>query len=232
MLEKVKRTIGTDVVIELSDQMEETGYYDPDSFPPTIAINKKTGLNESNLAHELIHIIQISQGFPTTPKGMFQDKRRKVVIELSSNLLHIPLVEEMNRRGIPIKPYIQPTLQAIEGVLSTRTSQQVSRIPIRRVHYEAAVLIRIKYESPRPERRRFLRLFESKSPAALGVWSRLESIIANEDVYHPEGNIKALYKALMLFNAFDLTLQAFDFERDLYLPLTDYLQRKYPFLSI
>jgi hypothetical protein len=232
LVEKVRRAIGTDVVIELSDQIEEAGYYDPDSFPPTIVINKKTGLNESNIAHELIHIIQISQGFPTTPKGMFQDKRRKVVIELNSDILHIPLVEEMSRRGIPVKPYIQPTLQAIESVLSTRTDQQASRIPVRRVHYEAAVLIRIRYEFPRPERRRLMRLFESKSPAALNVWSRLENIIANEDVCYPEGNIKALYKALMLFNAFDLTLQAFDFERDLYLPLTDYLQHKYPFLSV
>ena len=43
------------------------GAFDPESFLPTILINSQTGLNESNIVHELVHTLLFSEGFPLYP---------------------------------------------------------------------------------------------------------------------------------------------------------------------
>lgn len=221
------------LILLIDDNLESHGGFDPDSKTPKVLLNSKTGISESNLAHELIHAVQIKQGYPTVPK-MFKDRRNNVLRELCSNIMHIPLTDIMLKSEFSIEEYLRPTLNSISKVLSARDNKAETRMIFLRAHYEATVYLRLHYEAKflsSKERQYFESLFESKAPIAKALGKELINIINKYDIHSPRGAIIALYECVEFFNNKDLSTYYSDYASNTYSPYIQYWRKKYPFLQ-
>jgi hypothetical protein len=220
-------------IIEADFDLSAHGAFDPDSGIPRILLNPKTGLTESNLAHELIHALQIKEGFPTVPK-IYKDKRSNVLRELGANILHIPLIGMMRQRGFSVKEYLTPTLSSITKNLSERDKKAETTMIFVRSHYEACIYIRLQFEATflsKNERHRFESLFGTKAPIATSIGNQLIKLIKSHDVYKPKGSILALYQCVEFLNKKDLSKEYSDYFLDPYSDFLGYWQKKYPFVK-
>ncbi len=221
------------VVLTIDDSLEEHGGFDPDSNIPKILLNPKTGISKSNLAHELIHAIQIKQGYPTVPK-IVEDKRANVLRELCSNIMHISLTGLMVKSGFSIEEYLRPTLINIKNVLSTRATTAERHMIYLRAHYDASVYLRLHFEAKflsYKERQEFDALFQSKARIAKSIGKSLIKIINKYDTHSPNGAIKALYACVEFLNNKDLSPYYSDYVHNAYSPYLQYWRQKYPFLN-
>jgi len=87
------------IVIRCDSLLSAHGMYLNQLTHATILVHPVTGLNESNLAHELIHALLKKQGYPMLPQRLFADKREEVVVELCSNITHVALGDLMSEMG-------------------------------------------------------------------------------------------------------------------------------------
>jgi hypothetical protein len=110
-------------------------------------------------------------------------------------------------RGFSIKQYLKPTLHEIDLMLSQRKEEEIHRLPLLRVHFEAIVYLRLKYEAidlSQKDRVHYFRLYKTKSPIATSLGLELIDIINNCNPYEPKGSILTQYKCLKLLNSKDL----------------------------
>jgi hypothetical protein len=209
LIQDVRRLYNSDeIIFEIEKQAYGHGAFDPMSNTPRILINSQTGLNESLIAHELIHAIQMKEGFISSLNGIYQDKRETVIIYLNSNILHIPLVRTMKERGFSIKKYFAPTLFNIKRGLEEIQKETIYQRPFIRVHYESAAYLRLNYEATylsMNEKYHFYQLFKRKSPVAASLGDEMVTIIDKCNPLTPRGNIRALYECLKLINSRDLS---------------------------
>ena len=70
-----------------------------------ININKNTGLSIENLFFALLSAIYHKNGFYVPAKQYYNDKRERIIMELSSVILHIPITAEMSREGLKISNF-------------------------------------------------------------------------------------------------------------------------------
>lgn len=221
------------LILLMVDNLEFHGAFDPDSEIPKVLLNSKTGISESNLAHELVHAIQIRQGYPTVPR-MFKDRRKDVLRELSSNIMHIPLTDVMSRSGFSVENYLRPTLDSISSILAARNTKDETQMSFIRAHYEASVYLRLHYEAQflsGKERRVFESLFNSKAPIAETLGKELIALIDKHDINTPRGATIALYECVEFFNNKDLSKHYSDHVQNTYSPFTAYLKKQYPFCN-
>lgn len=228
LVREVEDLYNSDVHFEFHDGDSFHGAFDPDSIPPKIFIHPLTGINEANIAHELCHAIQVKDGFPFT-RDFFNDtdNRQTVIKELNSNILHIPLVNLMKARGFDMLEYLQPTLTSIEENLEQRKK---TKLPFLRVHYEAAVYLRIEYECaslPQKRKHKIKMLFNSKAPIASSIGEEFIKIINAYDPLVPHGNIKALLNCIVFINSREIFPYTPDFITDFYTPYLQVLAEQY-----
>ena len=211
------------------------GAFDPGQSTPTILFNPKTGISESNFAHELIHALQIRQGFPTVPKFKgFDDKRGTVLRELCSNIMHIALADTMLRMGFSLEEYLRPTLESISKELSNRRDDSETKMIFLRSHYEASVYLRLHLEAKflsKKEKQKFESLFDRKAPIAKSVGKELIKIIEKYDTHSPDGAITALYVCVKFLNIKDLSKYYSDYAPNAYETYLQYWLEKYPVLQ-
>jgi hypothetical protein len=228
LVSEVKSLYNSDIHFEFHDGSNFHGAFDPDSFPPKIFINPITGINEANIAHELCHAIQVKEGFPFT-RDVFNDTDNRLIVvkELNSNLLHIPLFQMMMKKGFDVLEYLQPTLQSIEESLEQRKD---IKQPFLRVHYEAAVYLRIEYEGaslPQKRKHKIKMLFNNKAPIACSIGEEFIKIINAYDPLVPHGNIKALLNCIVFINSREILSYTPDFVTDGYTPYLQVLAEQY-----
>ncbi len=211
------------------------GAFDPEQATPTILFNPKTGISESNFAHELIHALQIRQGYPTVPKFKgFNDKRGAVLRELCSNIMHISLADTMLRMGFSLEEYLRPTLEGICKVLSNRRDDSETKMIFLRSHYEASVYLRLHFEAKflsKKQKQTFESLFERKAPIAKSIGKELIKIIEKCDTHSPDGAITALYICVKFLNIKDLSKYYSDYAPNAYETYLQYWLEKYLILQ-
>ena len=235
LISEVKAIYTTDqILFELYRKTDAHGAFDPGSVVPRILINPLTGLNEANIAFQLINAIQCSAGYPTTPKNVFNDKRQKVISELNSNILSIRVARELQKRGFELSEYIEPTLSSIRSVLGNRNSEDIDALPIRRVHYDSTVFLRLRKELqslPPEERSEIVELFRVKSPIAYEIGEQLAKIVDKYDMDNPREMTIALYQCINYLNETNIGNTVSDYSKDLYTPMLTAMKNKYPFLN-
>jgi len=217
-----------DIRFALDPRLKGHGAFDPDSKPPVILVNPASGLNAANIAHSLIHALQIAEGYPTIQRGIFPDKRQDVVVALSNSVLDIPLVVALIERGFSPSEYLEPTLEKIEEVFSSRPEK--NELSILRFHYEAAIYIRLEYEGAylsREKRAYFDALFGAKSPIGYRLGEKMLKIIRRSSPYSARGNAIALVRLLEFLNTTTIGRDVSDFRQHLYTPCIDIVRRKY-----
>jgi len=234
LISEVKALYATDqILFEFYRETDAHGAFDPDSIIPRILINPLTGLNEANIAFQLINAIQIKSGYPTTPKNIFNDKRQKVIIELNSNLLNIRVAEELQRRGFELLEYLEPTLSSIKDVLGNRSTDDIKVLPIRRIHYESTVFIRVKHEMlslPAEELSKIIELFRIKSPLSYEIGEQLALTIYKYDLDDPREMTVALYQCIEYLDQTHIGSAVFDYSTGMYTPMLAAMKNRYPFL--
>ena len=93
-----------------------------------------------------------------------------------------------------------------------------------RVHLEAAVYIRLKYEAidiPQKQKLHYFRLYKKKSPLAASIGQELTTIIAGCDPYTPKGNLNTQYECVKFLNSKDLRGRTPDYFAN---PYSDYIE--------
>lgn len=234
LIDEVKSKYCTkEILFEFYKKSDAHGAFDPDSPIPRILINPNSGMNEANIAFLLLNALKIKEGFPTTLKGIFSDKREHVIRELNSNLLSICVSKLLKERGFSIEEYITPTLISINTVLGNRGTKEVKRVPIRRVHYEAVVFIRLNYEATflsSEEQSRFLKLFRDKAPLSFQIGNQLIDIIDDYNMLDPKESTIVLYECVKLLNCTASGNEVFDYEPNFYIPMIRALEQRYSFL--
>ncbi|MDO8947796.1 MAG: hypothetical protein Q7U88_11670 [Desulfocapsaceae bacterium] len=234
LISEVKALYATDqMLFELYKETDAHGAFDPDSIIPRILINPLTGLNEANIAFQLINAIQFKSGYPTTPKNIFNDKRQNVIRELNSNLFSIRVAKELQGRGFELSEYIEPTLSAIKSVLGNRSSEDIKDLPIRRIHYESTVYLRLKQEMqslPPEELSSIVELFRIKSPLAYEIGEQLSAIIDKYDLEEPSEMTEALYQCIKYLDQTQVGNAVFDYSSGLYSLMLAAMKNRYPLL--
>jgi hypothetical protein len=221
------------VIIFIDNNLGSHGAFNPDSIIPTVHLNPKTGISESNIAHEFFHAVQIKQGYPTVPK-MFKDKRRNVLIELCANIMHVSLTDLMVESGFSIEEYLRPTLNSIRKVLNSRDDNAETKMGFLRAHYDASVYLRLHFEATflsGEERKYFESLFDNKAPIAKAIGKELINIINKYDTHSAQGAILALYESVEFLNNKDLSAFYSDYAQNTYTPYLEYWRKKYPVLQ-
>lgn len=219
------------LVILVDENMDSHGGFHWEANIPTISINPKSGINKSNLCHELIHALQLKNGFPFIRSNIYKDQRSKVVQELVSNLLHINLLNEFKNRKIDAEEYISPTIQSIKVVLKKRKKKEVKTIPLLRIHYDSLVFLRIFYEAKHlnlQEKNYIELLFKKYSPTAYDLTFELMDIINKRNPLEAEGCILALVDCLNHLNSIkNASSKRLDFLNNLYIDSINELNDKY-----
>lgn len=235
LISEVKTLYATDqILFELYKETDAHGAFDPSSIVPRILINPLTGLNEANIAFQLIHAIQCSVGYPTTPSNIFNDKRQTVIRELNSNIWNIRVAQELQKRGFDLLEYIQPTLSSIRMVLGNRNDEDIHALPIRRIHYESTAFLRVKKELlflPSEQLSEIVGLFMAKSPLAYEIGEQLVTIVDKYDLEDPHEMTIALYQCINYLNQTKIGNAAADYSEDLYAPMLVAMKNKYFFLD-
>jgi hypothetical protein len=217
-----------DVMCTLDPTIKGHGAFDPDSKSPAILINPISGLNASNVAHTLIHALQVAEGYPTIPRGIFSDRRQDVVAALRNSVLDVALVQGLAARDFSPNEYFEPTVRKIEEVLSARATP--NNLSILRVHYEAAIYIRLEYEGAYlpPERRADLdELFLTKSPVGFRLGKGMLKIIKRSAPYSARGNAITLVKLLKFLNTTTIGKEIHGFRVGLYTSCINAITEKY-----
>ncbi|WP_345972237.1 hypothetical protein [Sulfurimonas diazotrophicus] len=198
---EVEEAFGVPALFYINPTLSHLGGYDHIRAQPTFVFHPDH-INESNIAHEMIHALQKKSGFPIIIKDLVNDKRFTVIQELNSNLLHINLVEQMSNRGIDVKPYISSTITKLQNFIHNKSDVKKMRsIGIPRTHYDAIVLLRLKYEAvyiPESRKRKTYRLYKSRYPEAYDLFTELVNIIDTYNMHAPETTKEAFKKCLQL----------------------------------
>jgi hypothetical protein len=221
---------GKSIVIHIDEELDSHGGVHWQEKEPTISINPKTGITRANICHELIHAIQLKSGFPFIRSNIYKDKRSKVLMELISNLLHINLVSEFNKRGIDVSDYLSPTINQIKVGLKKRKKKEVKTIPLLRIHYDSLVFLRIFYEAkylPLQEKEYIKLLFKKFSPTAYELTFELVEIIEKRNPVEPNGCFQALLDCLNHLNGENATRNRFDFIENHYIDSTNELKASF-----
>ena len=209
------------------------GAYDPAAETPTIILNNQTGLNGSNIAHEIIHGIQLGKGFPSMPR-IYSDNRNKVLVELHSNILHIDLVKKMREFSIPISEYLEPTLSSISKVLTNREAWPNAGFAFVRAHYEAAIFLRLKYEGiflSDSQSKDYDKLCQEKSPIAFNLSKDFINIIDKCDVFSSRGIVITINKIVNHLDSYNLRKSYKDWNPGYYSEFLSMWKSLYPFLK-
>ncbi|OUR83002.1 hypothetical protein A9Q82_06030 [Cycloclasticus sp. 46_120_T64] len=221
---------GKSLEIIIAHDLDSHGGFHWEAEVPTISVNPRTGINKSNICHELIHATQFKKGFPFIRSNIYKDKRGKVVQELVSNLLHINLVKEFNNREISVEEYLSPTIDQIKKELKKRKKKEVKTIPFLRIHYDALVFLRIFYEGKylsSQEKNYIKLLFKKFSPTAYDLTFELMNIINKSNPTEPEGCALALLDCLNFLNGSNVTRKIPDFMENQYVDSLNELKDKY-----
>lgn len=220
-------------IIEINNDLDCHGAFDPKSKIPKILLNPKTGISESNIAHEFIHSIQIRNNFSTSP-SLCRDKRNNVIRELNSNILHISLTTEMKERGFSIEEYLRPTLQSMKRVLMDRDINSETNLTFLRSHYEASIFLRLHYEADflnQTERNEIENIIKEKSPIAMSICYNLIEIIDKYNTQTPMGSIQALYYCTKYLNDLNMSAEYSDYKPSPYSEYLIHWKAKYLFLK-
>ncbi len=221
---------GKSIETQLGMNDKSHGAFDWTLDHAKILINPDTGLNEANLAHELVHALQYKQGFPFLDQTGYQDKRHKVLRGLNSNILHIHLAEELEKRGFSVKDYFDPTVSEMVRVLSRRKSKETKELPILRIHYDAVEILRMYYERSyltQNQQGQLSALQARKSPVAKKLSLELKEIIDSHDVTTPEGSAYALRDCLINLNGENASSRRSDYESGMYDKSIEEIEEKF-----
>lgn len=218
------------LLVELNENLGFHGGFDWEAEQPTIHLNSITGINKSNICHELIHAIQFASGFPVIKSNIYKDKRETVIGELISNILHIHLVSEFKKRNIGVDGYLSPTIVAIKKVLNNRKKKEIKTLSILRIHYEALAYLRIFYEAiylDSQEKKYIGNLFCRYSPVAYELTFEIKKTIDKKNVLEPKGCTQAISDCLILLNGNNSSSCRLDFVVDMYSDSLHELHGKY-----
>ncbi|MDM5263944.1 SEC-C domain-containing protein [Sulfurovum sp. XTW-4] len=194
-----------------------------------VNINKQTGLSIENLIFAFLSAIYHKNGFYVPEKQYYNDKRERVIRELSSVILHIPITAEMSREGFKISNFFNPTLDKMKTTLDERDKEEALSLPIFRIHYEAIVFTRINFQGLYLTRRyidEMKNLFQQKSPHALLLAKKLIKIMNDSSPYEQNGVLQANYKCIKLLNSIEENEYFPGFTPDPYKQYLDDLERK------
>ena len=211
---------GNKLIIVKEDSSDSHGGFDWQAQKPTIYLNPKSGINKSNICHELIHALQLKIGFPFIKRNIYPDKRERVIGELNSNILHIHLVSIFKKLGISTKGYLDPTIFQIKKVLTKRKKNEINSLPIFRIHFDSLVCLRIFYEAVflnTKGKNHLLELFKKYSPISYNLSLEMKNIIDKENVLQPAGSTRAILKCLNLLNQQNASSKQRDFMEDFYI---------------
>lgn len=140
----------------------------------------------------------------------------------------------MSKMKFNVESYIRPTLSAIYNGLSARQINEVQNITLLRIHYEAAIYLRINYEAmflSKKEKEFLNNLFRSKAPISISLGLEMIDIINKSNPHTPTGNTLALYNCIKLLNERDFSKTVFDFSFNLYSEYLQCMKRKYPLIN-
>ncbi|MCJ7650751.1 MAG: hypothetical protein MUP85_19240 [Candidatus Lokiarchaeota archaeon] len=233
LLFDVSSELDSDTIqFNISTKIDSHGAFDPNISIPTFILNSSTGLSSSNIAHELIHAIQIKEGYPTIKK-IYKDKRNDVLRELGSNLLHVPLAKILQSRGFKIEKYLAPTLMKTRNVLISRGEFDETKMIFYRAHYEAVFYLRIYFEAnylDNDQKIFYENLFKEKAPIALSLSKELISAITRYKLEDPVDYTKALYDCIKLLNDKDLSKYYKNYFPNCYADYLAYMKYTYEYL--
>lgn len=221
---------GKELQVHLDETLNAHGGFDWQADRPTIHLNPKTGINKSTICHELLHAIQFKRGYPFIQNNIYNDKRQKVIQELVSNILHIHLVHEFDKRGLQVEEYLSATIKAIKINLKKRKKSDIKNLPILRIHYDASVYLRIFYEAiylGAQEKVYIGSLFKQYSPVANELSIELRKKIDSNNVLEPAGCAEAIFDCLSLLNGSNISSGRPDFVQNLYIDSSNELRQKY-----
>lgn len=203
LLKDVESQYSSDANFIIKSTVNYQGAFDYQNEKPTF-IFRTDCLNESNIAHELIHALQYKNGFPIIIKNLTNDKRFEIIKELNSNLLHISLVKEMINRGISPKDYIKEVVEKVKKFIKDDIQvQQMYHGKKERRHYDALMLLRIEYEAiymKKIEKEKIYRMYKRKMPEVYNLFVKIKTIISANDPSTPSGVLACLKIILTLFN--------------------------------
>lgn len=232
---EMKKNSGVGIIFEIDEDFKWHGAFDPDSNPPRIYINRKSGMNEADIGLSICKGILIKNGYPTTRKALFNDKRQEVTKDLNSFILNIPSAKILNEEGFNISKYFKKFLISVENNLKERKENLINKIPVIRTHYEALNLVRLEYEGQYYDDKKEIDdlklLFKKKSPVAYSIAQDLIQIIDKANPYEAKGAVLAIYDCLSYFNSKNLDGLVPDFKYNLYMNAIKNLENKYKFLS-
>ena len=234
LLFDVSSELNSDTLIfNLSTAMNDHGAYDPGVRTPTFQLNAITGISASNIAHELVHSIQIKQGYPTIKK-IYKDKRNEVLKELGSNLLHIPLTKILEERGFNLEDYLMPFLKKMNDVLSARSKEGETKLIFYRAHYEATMYLRLQYEAKfldDESRNFYVELYKKKAPIAFTLATKLIGKISKYNLDNPTEYTEVLYECIKLLNNEDLSKYYSTYISNCYIDYLRYMRNTYKYLK-
>lgn len=210
---------GKELIVKLDVNLDSHGAFDWQKPDPTILINPNTGLSIANICHELIHAVQYKNGFPIIRNDLYKDKRTKVATELLSNILHIQLAHEFDKRGISVKEYFHPTISTIKNVLKKRKKKDIKELPVLRIQYDAIVYLRIFYEAKylTPQEKKYIGdTFKKYSPTAYDLAKELKVIIDKNNNLTPDGSAKSICNCFEHLNGNNASSKRSDFVVNLY----------------
>ena len=222
---------GESLIILLDKNLDSHGAFHWEADKPTISINPKSGINMSNICHELIHALQLKKGFPFIRSNIYNDKRAIIVRELVSNILHIHFCFVSTNRKINTEEYISPTIKKMKTTLKSRKKKQIRTLPLLRIHYDSLAFLRIFYEAKHlnsKEKNHIKHLFKKYSPIAYDLTFELISIINKRNPINPEGSMLAILDCLNHLNGVNnVSSKRPDYSENLYLDSIHELKVKY-----
>ena len=203
LIQEIENIYSKKIVIQIDNDMDSLGGFDYQKESPTFVFRDDT-LTESNIAHELIHALQLKKGFPIIIQNLTYDEKFLVIRELNSNLLHISLVKEMTDRGISVKEYIKVTIKKIKRFIKdSKKVNEMRNTIIERKHFDAIILLRIEYEAiylNKVEKEQILKKYKTNYLEAYNLFIEINSIIEKKDMYTVEGVKEALKEVILLLN--------------------------------
>jgi hypothetical protein len=203
LLEEVEQLYSQKAVFIIDDAMDSQGAFDYQKEAPTFVFRTNT-LNDSNIAHELIHALQFKRGFTFIVENLTADKRFEIIKELNSNILHISLVAEMGKRDIEVKSYIQDVVKKIKRFIKDdKKVKEMKRAITERKHYDALSLMRLEYEAiylSKVEKEQIFKLYKTKYPEAYDLFLKINYILCSYNMLTIEGVHNGLKEIINLFN--------------------------------
>ncbi len=229
LITEITNLLKKNIVYRFKSSLNGHISYGIDEHNIIVTINPSSKLTISNLYFALLAGKYDIQNYYIAPLDFFNDNRNKIIKELSSDLLIIPLLSEMSRHSISINDFFLSTLNEIKDTLSSRTEHDIENLHLFRVHLEAIIFIRINYETPflsRGEKSDIEELYEKKSPISFLLAKEILRILRNLNPYSLNGNLLCNYHCIVLLNKNEYNDSIKGYTENLYLDYINYLENK------